>query len=97
MTVGIEQRDDDHDHVLEHIQRAGVVRRREREEQLVCRLRRTDFRCVDARPDRHNRFLGRGQALCFVGRQRARIGQSEVGGANRLEIPDVFRCADDRG
>src|SRR4029077_13132106 len=25
------------------------------------------------------------------------IGQSEIGAANRFEIPDVVRCADDRG
>ena len=97
MTVGIEQRDDDHDDVLENVQRAGIVRRREREEQLVGRLRRADFRRVNARADRHDRLLRRSQAFGLVRRQRARIGQSLIGGANRLEIPDVLRRADDRG
>ena len=66
-------------------------------EQLVGRLRRADFGCVDAGADGEHDLVRRPHLPRLIGRQRPRIRQTTIGGANPLEILDVLRRADDRG
>ena len=97
MPVGIEQRDDDDDHVLQNGECARIGRGGERVQQLVGGLRGADLRRVNAGAYRDNRFLRCRKTLRVIRRQRARIGQPHVRGANRLEIADVVGGADDGG
>ena len=75
----------------------GSCRRGQRVEQLVGGLRRADFRRVNAGADGDDRLVRGGQPPRFVGRQRARIGQPLVGGANLSRLLDVVGRADDGG
>jgi len=94
--VGIEHRDQHDDRVLQHRHRVGIGCGRQPVEQIVGRLRRADFRSVDAAADREDNFLRGRELLRLVGRERSRICQALIRRTDLLEVPDVVRRADDR-
>ena len=97
VAVGIERREEDQHHVAQRAEHLGIVRGRERVQQLRRRLRRGDLGRVNAHADRDDDRLaladGRRRGLV----QGARIGEAQAIEANLFEPGEVFRGGHHRG